>query len=28
MDANGGSQHAAIDESSKKVLDELLAKPY
>jgi len=28
MDANGGSQHAVIDESSKKVLDELLAKPY
>ena len=28
MDAHGGSQHAVIDESSKKVLDELLAKPY
>ena len=28
MDANGGSQHAVVDESSKKVLDELLAKPY
>jgi fumarate hydratase subunit beta len=28
MDAHGGSQHAAVDESSKKVLDELLAKPY
>jgi len=28
MDAHGGSQHAAVDDSSKKVLDELLAKPY
>jgi fumarate hydratase subunit beta len=28
MDAHGGSQHAAIDEGSKKVLDDLLAKPY
>jgi fumarate hydratase subunit beta len=28
MDANGGSQHVVVDESSKKVLDELLAKPY
>lgn len=28
MDANGQSQHAVIDEASKKVLDELLAKPY
>jgi fumarate hydratase class I len=28
MDAHGGSQHAVVDESSKKVLDELLAKPY
>jgi fumarate hydratase class I len=28
MDAHGGSQHAMVDESSKKVLDELLAKPY
>ncbi len=26
MDSHGGSQHAVIDESSKKVLDELLAK--
>jgi fumarate hydratase class I len=26
MDSHGGSQHALIDESSKKVLDELLAK--
>jgi fumarate hydratase class I len=28
MDSHGGSQHAVVDESSKKVLDELLAKPY
>ncbi len=28
MDAHGSSQHAVVDESSKKVLDELLAKPY
>ncbi|MCS6993997.1 MAG: fumarate hydratase C-terminal domain-containing protein [Anaerolineales bacterium] len=28
MDSHGGSQHAAIDEASKKVLEELLAKPY
>jgi fumarate hydratase class I len=28
MDAHGGSQHAVVDASSKKVLDELLAKPY
>ncbi|GAB4496361.1 MAG: hypothetical protein OHK003_01180 [Anaerolineales bacterium] len=28
MDSHGGSQHALIDESSKKVLDELLEKPY
>lgn len=28
MDSHGGSQHAVIDDSSKKVLDELLAKPY
>jgi len=28
MDAHGGSQHAVVDDSSKKVLDELLAKPY
>ncbi len=28
MDSHGGSQHAVIDESSKKVLDELLAQPY
>ena len=28
MDAHGQSQHAVIDEASKKVLDELLAKPY
>jgi fumarate hydratase class I len=28
MDSHGGSQHAAIQESSKAVLDELLAKPY
>jgi fumarate hydratase subunit beta len=28
MDAQGGSQHTVVDESSRKVLDELLAKPY
>lgn len=28
MDSHGGSQHAVIDESSKKVLDGLLEKPY
>jgi fumarate hydratase subunit beta len=28
MDAYGGSQHAVVAESSQKVLDELLAKPY
>lgn len=28
MDSHGGSQHAVVDEQSKKVLDELLAKPY
>jgi fumarate hydratase subunit beta len=28
MDAHGGSQHAVVDDSSKKILDELLAKPY
>ena len=28
MDSHGGSQHAVIDDSSKKVLDELLAQPY
>jgi len=28
MDAHGGSQHAEIDEASKKVLDNLLAKPF
>ncbi|MDP2976045.1 MAG: FumA C-terminus/TtdB family hydratase beta subunit [Anaerolineales bacterium] len=28
MDAHGQSLHAVVDESSKKVLDELLAKPY
>ena len=28
MDSHGGSQHAVIDESSKKVLDTLLDKPY
>jgi fumarate hydratase class I len=27
MDSHGGSQHALIEEHSKKVLDELLAKP-
>ncbi len=28
MDSHGGSQHAVIDTSSKKVLDELLERPY
>ncbi len=28
MDSHGGSQHEVIDTSSKKVLDELLEKPY
>ena len=28
MDSHGGSQHAVIDDSSKKVLNDLLAKPY
>ena len=28
MDAHGQSKHATLDESSKQVLDELLAKPY
>jgi len=28
MDSHGGSQHAVIDDSSKKVLDELLERPY
>jgi fumarate hydratase class I len=28
MDSHGGSQHAAVQEASKAVLDELLAKPY
>ena len=28
MDSHGGSQHAVIDEASKKVLDGLLEKPY
>lgn len=28
MDSHGGSQHAVIDDSSKKVLDGLLEKPY
>lgn len=28
MDAHGQSQHAVVDEASKKVLAELLAKPY
>ncbi len=28
MDSHGGSQHAVIDDSSKKILDDLLAKPY
>ena len=28
MDSHGGSQHKVIDDSSKKVLEELLVKPY
>ena len=28
MDSHGGSQHLVIDDSSKKVLDDLLAQPY
>lgn len=28
MDSHGGSQHAVIDETSKKVLDGLLERPY
>ena len=28
MDSHGGSQHAVVDGSSKKILDELLAKPF
>jgi fumarate hydratase class I len=28
MDSHGGSQHAVVDNSSKKVLEDLLAKPY
>lgn len=28
MDSHGGSQHAVVDEASKKVFEELLAKPY
>lgn len=28
MDSHGGSQHAVIDEASKKILDGLLEKPY
>ena len=28
MDAHGGSQHAVVDDASKKVLDELLERPY
>lgn len=28
MDSHGGSQHAVVDEASKKVLDGLLEKPY
>jgi fumarate hydratase class I len=28
MDSHGGSQHAVIDDSSKKVLDNLLERPY
>lgn len=28
MDLHGGSQHLVIDDSSKKVLDDLLAQPY
>ncbi len=28
MDSHGGSQHAVVDDSSKQVLDDLLAQPY
>jgi fumarate hydratase subunit beta len=28
MDSHGGSQHTVVDDSSKKVLEDLLAKPY
>ncbi len=28
MDSHGGSQHSVIDDASKKVLDELLERPY
>ena len=28
MDSHGGSQHTVIDEASRKVLDQLLEKPY
>jgi len=28
MDAHGQSQHAVVDDASRKVLDDLLAKPY
>jgi len=28
MDAHGGSQHAVVDESSKKVLEKLLSEAY
>jgi len=28
MDSHGGSQHAVVDDASKKVLDDLLARPY
>lgn len=28
MDSHGGSQHSVIDDSSKKVLDEILERPY
>ena len=28
MDSHGGSQHAVIDEASRQLLDDLLAKPY
>lgn len=28
MDSHGGSQHAVVEDASKKVLDDLLAQPY
>jgi tartrate dehydratase beta subunit/fumarate hydratase class I family protein len=28
MDSHGGSQHTVIDDASKKVLNELLERPY